>query len=156
SDDGDVADSIYQEAPSLAGGRDQHAGERRANEAGDIDHGRVDGDGVAQVGAIVDHLHHERLAAGHVEAVDDALRNAEGQDPGNIDVAGECECGEGERLQHGGCLRPYKDLAAVEAVNPDACEGSNDEGGNLACKAHRTEEHGRSGEAIDEPCGGDA
>ena len=81
-DDGDVADAVDEEAPAFAGGGDQHAGERGADEAGDVDHGGVDGDGVAEVGAVVDHLHHEGLAAGHVEAVDDALRDAEDENPG--------------------------------------------------------------------------
>ena len=106
--------------------------------------------------AVVDHLHHEGLAAGHVEAVDDALRDAEDEDQGNGDVAGEGKRGEDERLQHGGGLRPDEHLAAVEAVDPDAGEGCEEEGGNLAGKADGAEQHGRSGEAVDEPGGGDA
>ncbi len=61
-----------------------------------VDHGRVDGDGVGEVGAVLDHLDHEGLAAGHVEGVDDALHGAEGENLGDGDAMREREPGERE------------------------------------------------------------
>ncbi len=37
-----------------------------------------------QVAVVFDHLHHKRLAAGHVECVDQALHHAESQQPGMV------------------------------------------------------------------------
>ena len=48
-DDREVADAIDEEAPAFAGDRDDDSSERRADEAGNIDDGRVEGDGVAEI-----------------------------------------------------------------------------------------------------------
>ena len=53
-------------------------------------------------------------------------------------------------------LRPNEKLAAIQAVDPDAGEGGKEESGNLAGETNGAEEHGRSGEPVDKPGGGDA
>ena len=128
----------------------------RADEPRHVDHGGVDGDGVAQVAAVFDHLHQEGLAAGHVEGVDEALHDAEGEDPvdgdacASVSAARASDCSMRERL------RPDQQLAAVEAVDPDAGEGREEEGGNLAGEADDAEQQRRAGEPVDQPAGGDA
>jgi len=47
-------------------------------------------------------------------------------------------------------------MATVEAVDPDAGEGREEKGGDLAAETYGTEEERRSGEAVDQPSGGDA
>ena len=155
-DDREVADAVDEEAPAFAVGSDDHAGERRADEPREIDHGRVERDGVAEVALVFDHLDHERLAAGHVECVDETLHHAEREDVGDGDAMRERERGKGERLHRGEHLRPDEDLALVQAIDPDAGEGREQEGGNLAHEADDAEQPCGAGEAVDEPAGGDA
>ena len=49
------------------------AADRRADDAAAVDHRRVEGDRVRQVGAVLDHLDDERLPRRRVERVDDPL-----------------------------------------------------------------------------------
>ncbi len=79
-DDGEVADSVDEEAPAFAIERDDHAGERGADEARNIDDGRVERDRVAEVALVIDHFDQKGLAAGHVEGIDQPLKHAEGED----------------------------------------------------------------------------
>ncbi len=80
SDHREVADAVDEEAPAFADGRDDEAGDGGADEPRAVGHRGVDGDGVAEVVAVVDHLDEEGLAAGHVERVDQALQGGEGDD----------------------------------------------------------------------------
>ena len=68
----------------------------------------------------------------------------------------EREPRERERLQHGERLRPDQDLAAVDAIDEDAGDGREQEGGDLSGEADDAEQQRGAGEAIDEPDGGDA
>ena len=72
------------------------------------------------------------------------------------DAMREREGGERERLQRGERLRPHEHRALVPAVDPDAGEGREQEGRNLAREADDAEQPRGAGEAIDEPTGGDA
>ncbi len=155
-DDGNIADSVDKEAPALTGGGDEQARQRGTDEAGGIDHRGVDGDGVGEIGAVADHLDHEGLAARHVKGIDDALHHAEGEDFANGDAVVEREPGERERLHHGKGLCPKKDFATVNAVDEDASEGREEEGGNLAGEANGAQKERGFRESIDEPRGGDA
>ena len=158
-DDGEVADAVDGEAVAFADRGDDEAGEGRADEAGDVDHGRVEGDGVAEVLLVIsssDHLDEEGLAAGHVEGVDEALHHAERDDLVDGDDLGEGERGEDERLDCREDLGPDEEVAAVEAVDEDAGEGREQEGGNLAGEADDAEQQRGAGKAVDEPTGGDA
>ena len=108
-DDGDVADAIDEEAPALVFYGDEKSGEGGSDQSGHVDHRGVDGDGVGEVGAVLDHLDHEGLTAGHVEGVDDALESAEGKNFADGDAIGEGEPREGERLKHGEGLGPRRE-----------------------------------------------
>ncbi len=61
----------------FAEGGDDEAGDGGTDEARAVGHRRVDGDGVAEVFAVFDHLDEEGLAAGHVKGVDEALESGE-------------------------------------------------------------------------------
>ena len=67
------------EAPALADGRHQDAGDRRADDARRVDGRGVEGDRVRHVLA-AHHLDHERLARRDVERVDDAERGGDDED----------------------------------------------------------------------------
>ena len=145
-----------EKAPALAGDRDQHSGQRRADQARHVHHRRVDGDGVLQVALVVHHLHHEGLAAGHIEGIDAALHHAQRQQQGMVMWPRERQRGQRQRLDHGEGLRPHQHLAAVEPVHPYAGEGRQQKGGNLPGKADRAQQQRRTGEPVDQPAGGHA
>ena len=79
-DDGDVADAVEGEAPAFADPGDQHAGDGGAEEAGEVEHAGVEGDGVGEIFAFFDELHDEGLAGGDVEGVDEALEGGEAEE----------------------------------------------------------------------------
>ena len=119
---------------------DDEARERWADKAGHVDHGRVEGDGVAEVIFVFDHLDEEGLAAGHIEGVDNSLEGAERDDLVDGDDLCERECGHGERLNARENLCPDEKVAAVDAVDEDSGKGSEEEGGDLSGKAYDTEQ----------------
>jgi hypothetical protein len=106
--------------------------------------------------AVLDHLDHEGLAAGHVEGIHDALHHTESQQPVNRDVARQRQAGQRQRLHHRQRLRPHQNLAAIQAVHPYAGEGCKQKGGNLPRKADRAQQQRRSRQPVDQPTGGDA
>jgi hypothetical protein len=56
-----------------------------------VDHRRVEGDGVRQIGAVFHHLDHHRLPRWHVERVDEALKDAEREHVPHVALAAEEE-----------------------------------------------------------------
>ncbi len=140
-----------EKAPALACRCDQHSGQRRPNQPRHVHHRRIDGDGIAQIGAVVHHLHHEGLAPRHVECIDDALHDAQKQNQSNRDVPGECERRQRKRLNHGQRLRPHQHLSAIEPVNPNAGEWRNKKRRNLAREAHRAQQQRRAREPVHQP-----
>lgn len=59
-------------------------------------------------------------------------------------------------MQHGQGLGDEQNVAAIEAVDPDSGEGGEEERGDLSGEADDAEEECGTGEAIDEPTGGQA
>ena len=68
---------------------------------------------------VVHHLHQEGLPRGHVKRIDQALEGAEPDDFLNVDMPGESQNSQRQRLKHCEGLRDHQDLAAIQAVNPD-------------------------------------
>lgn len=87
-DDGDVGDRVDQEAPTFADGGDDGAADGRPDDARGVEHRRVQGDGVGQVGAVLDHLDDEGLPRRRIEGVDDALHHLQPDDLGHGDAMG--------------------------------------------------------------------
>src|ERR1017187_965073 len=113
-------------------------------------------DGVAWILFVLDHLDEKSLATGHIESVNETLKGAEADEFRNIDMAGESEYGERERLQHREILSDNQDATTIEAVNPYACERSDEKSGNLSREGDDAEKQRRPGEFVNEPTGGDA
>jgi hypothetical protein len=134
-DDGDVADAVDQEAPSFAGGRDQDASYGWSDQPCDIHHRRVERDRVPQVLPVLDHGEQERLAAGHVERIDNALDDAEGDDPVNRDGAGERQHGKRERLEHRHGLRHDEQAMTIPPVDVNARHRTEEKRWKLAREA---------------------
>ena len=103
-----------------------------------------------------DHLHDEGLPRGHVESVDQSLREAEPDNFVDVDDATESQHGQREGLQHRKYLSDHKSAMAIPAVHPDSGEGSEKESGNLAGETDDAQQQRGMREPIDEPSGGDA
>src|SRR5579862_4642860 len=89
SDHGEITQSIDEEAVAFADDGDDHSGKSGSDETRSVDHGGVERDGVAEVSASFDHLHEEGLPRGHVEGVDQPLKDAQHYDFGNGDASSE-------------------------------------------------------------------
>ena len=50
----------------------------RSHQPSAVDHGRIERDGVAEIGAVVHHIHQQRLARGDVECVGASQQDTEG------------------------------------------------------------------------------
>src|SRR5581483_8085808 len=87
----------------------------------------------------------------HVERVDDALHDVERDDVADGDVTGQRQRCERERLQHRDGLRHDEQAMAVEAIDDDAGERSEEERRELAGEADDAEEERRSRQPIDQP-----
>ena len=130
----EIADAVDEEAPALADRGDHQTGDRRTDQARAVVHRRVDRDGVAEIIAIVHHLHEKRLPAGHVERVDQPLQRAERDDFPERDQMREGQRRERERLDRASRLRPHQQLPAIEALDPDARDRPERERDNLRRK----------------------
>ncbi len=156
SDDGEVTEAVKEEAPAFAESGDHEAGDGGADETSAVGHRGVDGDGIREVVAVVDHLDEEGLAGGHVEGVDEALERGEGDDLPKINDVSESERGHGERLDGGENLRPDEQLAAIKAFDPYAGERAEKKGEDLAGEADDAEKKRGVREAVNEPASGEA
>src|ERR1700723_3839641 len=63
------------------------------------------------------------------------------------------ECGHGERLERSCALCPHQQLAAIEALDPDACKWSQGKRNNLTREAYDAKQQRRMGQSIDQPAG---
>src|SRR6266487_4650716 len=117
-DHGDVAHAVQEEAHADAGDPNQHSRNRRADDPGGVEHGRVERDRVHEI-LFADELHDERLAGGNVERVDDAEEHRQRHDLPRRDPAGPHEHGQRQRFEHLQGLRPHDELALVHPIHDD-------------------------------------
>ena len=93
------------------------------------------------------------MAPGHVERIDQALQSGESDDFPERDDMRQRERGQGERLDGSSGLCPHQQLAAIEALDPDARKWSQRKRNNLPREAHDAKQQRRMGQAIDQPAG---
>ena len=103
--DGKITHAVNQETISFSNRRDNDSREGRSQETRAIHHGRIEGDGVAQIPPAFHHLDEERLPRRHVEGVDQSLKNAQADNLGNGDASGKSQTGEHEGLDRRKSLR---------------------------------------------------
>ena len=154
SDHREVAHAVDEVAPALVRQGDDHAGHARADEARRIEHRRVQGDGIAQIALVLDQRDDERLPAGHVERVDDALEDADDDQPANRNGAGKGQPGKHERDDHRRGLRADQQPVAVPAVDEDSRERGEEERRELRGEADDPQQQRRAGQPIDKPARG--
>ena len=150
-DDRDVAHAVDQEAVAFAHGGHHRAGNRRAHQARGVEVRRVERDGVAEIGAVVDHAHDEGLAGGDLDRADDALEQRQADDPLDVDVPAQRERRHGQRLHHRQPLGRDQHLAAIPAIEPHPGDGRQHERGRHAGEAHQAEQELRIRQAVDQP-----
>src|SRR3989441_3686227 len=117
-DHGDVAHAVQEEAHADAGDPDQHSRDRRADDPGGVEHGRVERDRVHEI-LFADELHDERLAGGNVERIDDAEEHRQHHHLPRRDPAGPHEHGQRQRLEHLQSLCPHDEATLVHAIHDD-------------------------------------
>ena len=149
-DHGDVAGAVGEEAPALADDGYQQAGNGRTDNARRVEHGRVQRDGVHEVG-LADHLHDEGLARGDVEGVDHAEQRGKHEDVPDLDGVGEGQSREDEGQQHGGGLGGDDHAPAAVTIGDDAGDGGEQKERNLPGESDAAQQHQRPGDAVDQP-----
>src|ERR1700685_3044874 len=155
SNDREITEAIDQEAIALAEDGNNDSGNRGAEKSSHVYHGRVEGNSVAQVGTVLDHLNHEGLARGHVEGVDDALSQPQPNYFANGNDSGQSQSSQRERLQHGENLRDDQGSVAVPSVHPDTGERSQKETWYPGREANDAQQPCRAGYSVHEPTRGD-
>ena len=121
-----------------------------------MDHGGIEGDGIAQILAGFDHLHHEGLAGRHVEGVDEALGQAQPEDVRDGDGPAQGQHRQRERLEHRKHLRDHEGGVPVPPIDPYSSKRRQKERWDLSGKAHHSQQKRRVGEAVHQPSGSDA
>jgi hypothetical protein len=150
------AEAVHDKTPALADGGDQDSRDRGADQAGGVDHGRIQRDGVPQVlGVPLDHVHDEGLADRHVERVNGAQQDAEDNDRPDADRVGEDQDGEGQSLNQGKRLGQEEHLVPVPAVGEDAGERGDHEHRQLPRETDDPEHQGGVGQSVNQPSQGD-
>ena len=153
-DHGNIAGRVDQKAHPFAEGANEEAGCGRPQHAGHMDHGRVEGDGVAEIGAVVHHFDNKGLAGGHIESIHRAQKQAQDDDMPDGDGIGEDEGGHNQRLQEGHDLSDDQNPMPVPAVDKDPGQRRQKEGGNLIGEGNRPQQHGGAGQTVDKPAHG--
>ncbi len=120
-----------------------------------INHGGVEGDGIAEVGTAVHHLDQEGLARRHIEGVDEALKNTQSQNLRHRDTSGESQRSEYEGPHGGEELSDQQAAPPLPPVRPDARHRTQQEGRDLAGERHHTQQKRRACQTIDQPTGGE-
>ena len=105
-----------------------------------VRHRRIDGDGVTEVVTIFDHLYQEDLPPRCVERIDQTLEDRESNDFPERDDMGQRERGHAKRLDGRSRLCPHQQLAAIEALNPDARKWRERKRRNQPCKTYDAEQ----------------
>ncbi len=147
---GDIARAVGEEAPAFADGRHGHAGDGRAEDAGAIEHGGIQGDGIDQIFP-VHHLDDKRLAGRDVESVHHAEQRGQQHDLPDLDVFEQRQRGKDERQQHGRRLRGDDDAMSAVTVREHAPHRRQQKDRDLPRKAYQPEQQRRPREPVDEP-----
>ena len=149
-DDGDEAEAIEQEAHGDADLRHEEPGDRRTDNAGAVEGGTVERDGVHQIFA-AGHLDHERLSRRHVEGHRDSAQDGEHDDVPRLHQLAPDERGHRERQNHRAGLRDDDDGTFRITIGHPAAPGGEEEHRRGGGRGDKTEQGLRSGELIDEP-----
>jgi hypothetical protein len=132
----DIADAVRKEAPAFADFRHEDSGDRRADDARAVEHGRVQRYGVHQI-LLADHVNEKGLAAWDVEGVDDAEQRGENEDVPDLNDSGERQSAQNKGENHRSGLGSDDDLLAVFPVGDDAPQRSHQENRELARESDR-------------------
>ena len=123
-----------QEAVALPYGRHDEPGNAGADDARQIEHGRVQGDRIGQEVGPIDHLADARLSRGHVEGVDGTQKNADHEDNRIARPLGQSQepHEQGDEEEHE--LRRLNQALLVDAIDQGPGEKAQDEDRDLARK----------------------
>ena len=149
-EDGDEAQAVQEEGRRHAESGDEQPGHGGPDDARPIEHERVEGDGIGEVG-LADEIGDIGLTRGDV---DRAAQPVDQREDGHVpvpDLPGPDEQGQRERLHHHRRLGQQDDPPLREAVAHGAADGRQDEDGGELQRGHQPELDRRSRQLEDEP-----
>ena len=136
-DHGQVGQCIQPETDRRAHGHDQHAGQRRADDAGAVDHHPVEADCARQVVGR-DQAAHQGLAGRRVGDLDDSPRHADGDERRHAGLARRSERPQQRRKQAVERLGDHEQLAQVDPIGHRPTPGSEQQGRDPPGRQHQT------------------
>ena len=115
----EITERVYAEAPGQSEPGENHRGDRRTDDAGEIESAGVERDRVDEILAI-DELDDHRLARGNLECGDDAAHRRQNEKPGDVDAPAPGEPPQGHRFSQQQRLTDDHDpeLAVAIGENP--------------------------------------
>ncbi len=133
--------AIGEEAPAFADGGNDDSCKRRAHYARAIEHGRIERNGIHQIGAR-DHIDHEGLAGGQINGIDHAGKGGQRDNLPDLYTVRKRDPGQDKRKEHHGGLGEDQDLSAVEAVGQSPADGRQQENRDLRGECYGPQEQG--------------
>ena len=148
-EDGNVGDRVDREAPPVADGHDEQAGDGRPDDARDIDHRAVDRHRVGQV-FHRDHLVDERAPHGVVDGQEATADRGRHEERAERCVGHEGERRQHERLAHLEALSDVEQPALVAAVDDGAGPRREQEDRSELARGERADRHAAARPVEDE------
>ncbi len=150
-DDGEIAQAVQEKTDPLSDQGDEDARHGGSEKSRPVEHGGVQGDGIAQVPLVVDHVNDKGLPRRDVQGIDAAQEQAQHDDVPDRHGTRQDEHRQRQGLRHGQRLGQDQGPVAVPAVRQDPREGRDDKRGKLARKTDHPQQEDRIGQAVDQP-----
>ncbi len=150
SDGGEEAGGIQEEADGDPRDRDQATGDDRPDDAGQVEVGRVQRDGVHEV-LPAHHLHQEGLADGHLERRRGAVQRRQQHHPFGGDVMGGGQHPQGQRIAQHEALQHQQRPPPVDPVRQHPAPQGKEQDRQRAERAHQADHEGRVGQLQYQP-----
>ena len=145
-----VTHAVGEEAPAFADGRHRDAGDGGPQNAGAVEHGGIQRDGIDQVFRH-HHFDDERLARRNIKRIHHAQQRRQQHDFPHLDVSEQGQRRKDEGEQHRGGLRGNHGAMPAVTVREQSPQGSEEEHRNLPREPHQPQQQRRLGEPIDQP-----
>ena len=145
-----VTHAVGEEAPAFADGRHRDAGDGRAQDAGAVEHGGIQRDGIDQVFRD-HHFDDKRLARRDIKCIHHAQQRRQQHDFPNPDVSEQGQRRQDESEQHGGGLRGNDGAMPAVTVREQSPQWGEKQYRNLSREPYQPQQQRGFGEPIDKP-----
>ena len=152
----DVADPVQQKTVAFPYSRDDHPGNRRADQSGAFTIEEFSAIAFPRSSRASHHLDDKRLSRRHIKGVNEALGEGQTGYVPDRDDSRQCEDGERARLQHREDLRDDEGPVPIPAIDQHTRERAQEERGHLAAKLTVPKKDGGTRQTVYQPPGSDA